>query len=150
MSRRSPPKALSRQSEADGSRRASHPLDPSRAVSDGHPIVFHRQALRTLACQPGRAFGAIASTSMQSSGLIAKTKGPALSEALGGSPSLRFGRPSTRPSYRPEYRPLYWPLYCCVTKPSCGRAYCWAPSAAGIIKSAAMAGPLLNTCIVRP
>ncbi len=88
-------------------REAPSPVVPLRWIAKPGPVGvqqgFHWQASRTLDCQRGRAFGAIESTSTQSLGFIVKANGPALSEALGGSPSLRLARPSTRPSYWPEY-----------------------------------------------
>ena len=71
------------------------------------------QARLTRRCQPGRASGFNCSASTQSSTVMGFWNRPfPLSAALGGSPSLRFARPSTRRSTCPLYCPLYWPLDC--------------------------------------
>jgi hypothetical protein len=63
-------------------------------------VRFHWHALRIRACHPGRANAVNESTSTQSLALIGFSYIRLyLSAALGGRPSRRLPRPSTRPIY---------------------------------------------------
>jgi hypothetical protein len=97
---------------------------PPLSSPSGHGSLHARL---TRLCQPGRASGFSCCTSTQSSAVTGFWNRPfPLSAALGGSPSLRFARPSTRGSTCPLYCPLYWPLdcpsYCIFTCAAAGEA----------------------------